>query len=613
MKLGFGLICGIFGAVLCAGAVERAELSPELQAMLPPETHVTVQPKNGPRIMGEILSQDNETLVLQVEQRGIRRERSFSMSEVTIETPDYGEILAVRLLDFQLDPRRSLPLKEAEAAQAKLDEYLKHFPDHARAQAVRKLRDAVAEEAAMLARGMEKIDGRWFGPVQAAILKFDRADEIIAGLRAKYVNIEREDFREQPAAKRQHDQLVQFLRETARALPGTVTARLPKLLQDGQFDECAEETSAFAKFWLHRVLRAEAGATQGSEMNALRGMDFKAIVRLQKRILDEWKGATTAPAAPASVPEGMVFVPGGYFMMGDESAEVAQDNFPSHLVWVDSFLMDRAEVTNAEYRKFIEHVQATADSSMEHPDAPPLKDHTPRGWKHPELSGDDQPVMGVDWFDAHAYAQWSGKRLPTEAEWELAARDASGSIYPWGEVAPAERYASNPSGRGRVATDVDLARPPPPPPPPPSGLGIFGGKSAEPPPPPPPTVIAPVPWPARSELPVEAAGVTLDVEARHARSPFGILHMAGNAAEWVADLYDAQYYRKSPVRNPTGPTEGRDRVFRGGSYLDEDAHLRAAYRGNSGANDHLRSGLSTTQAPMIGFRCAKSLPPPAGE
>ena len=104
----------------------------------------------------------------------------------------------------------------------------------------------------------------------------------------------------------------------------------------------------------------------------------------------------------------------------------------------------------------------------------------------------------------------------------------------------------------------------------------------------------------------------IEVDTRHARSPFGVLHMAGNAAEWVADLYDAQYYRVSPVRNPAGPEEGRHRIFRGGSYLDDDTSLRAARRGDSGAHANLRSGLSPQEAPMIGFRCAKSLPAPSG-
>ncbi len=607
MKFHTGWMVSALLVSCVAGAVEREQLSPALQEMLPPPGYVQVHLKAGGSVLGNEISRDATNIVVQVEQRGVSRKRSLAMSDVArVEAPDYGELLGARLLDFQLDPRRNLPAKDVEAELAKLDDYLQHFPDHPRTTAVRALRTAVAQEAAQLARGMEKVEGRWLGPVQAAVLKFDRADEVLSDLMKQYAGIEQAGFRGKPSAKKQYDTLVQFQRDTARSLPQTIASRMPALLQDLRFDECAEEMSAFMKFWMQRVLRTEVGVTRGSELDALRGMDFQAMVRMQTRILDAWKAHAPPPAPPAALPEGMLFVPAGYFIMGDPKADAAQDHFPAHLVWVDPFLIDRAEVTNGEYRKFLDHVKATADSSMEHPSAPPLKDHTPRGWANPQLAADDQPVVGVDWFDAYAYAKWTGKRLPTEAEWEIAAIGSTGQSYPWGEAAPGERYVSHGAGRSMVATDIDIARPPPPPPPP--KRGFLGGKQ-EPPPARPPTVLLPVTWPARAELPHEAAEVKLDVDPKNARSPCGAIHMAGNAAEWVGDVYDAKYYRVSDVRNPAGPAEGRDHVFRGGSYVDDDPTLlRASRRGNAGGHDKFRQGLTPQDQAFIGFRCAQSLP-----
>jgi formylglycine-generating enzyme required for sulfatase activity len=585
-----------------AEAVEREQLSAELQALLPPANHVQVRPKTGEPVMGEVVERTDERIVLRIERRGVSSQRTFPMSEVEqVQTPDYATIAAGRLLEFRLDPKRSLPPETIAAARALMEEFLLHFPDHARADAIRERLDEVVEESARLASGMEKIDGRWLGPVQAAVVKYDRAELLIAGLRKQHSGIEQPGFAGPAAAKRQHDQLVQFQRDTARTLPQTMTGRMPKLLREQRFDEGAEETAAFVKFWLQRVLRTEAGGLLGGEAEALRGMDFQYLIRMQLQILDAWKTQTPPPAGAGT--ENMARIPAGFFMMGDPEAGPTQDTFPAHLVWVDAFLLDRAEVTNAEYRKFVEYVKSTADSSMAHPDAPPLKDHTPRGWAHPELAGDDQPVVGVDWFDAYAYARWSGKRLPTEAEWEKAARGTTLHVYPWGDAPPNERYVNNPSGRTLVGMDIDLSRPPPPEP----KRTLLGG-TPDPPPRPPPTFIPPTPWPARAELPPQADGEKIEREAKNARGPHGLLHLAGNAAEWVADVYDPQYYRVSPVRNPQGPPDGRHRVFRGGSYLDDDAALRLTCRGNAGAHDQLRQGNSVQGQPMIGFRCAQSLP-----
>jgi hypothetical protein len=124
----------------------------------------------------------------------------------------------------------------------------------------------------------------------------------------------------------------------------------------------------------------------------------------------------------------MVFVPGGFFLMGRESSDSRQDDFPLRVIYVSPFLIDKCEVTNAEYRKFVEHVKKTGDSTMEHPDAPPLKEHGAEGWKHQNLAGDRQPVMArrtVPFFQrsdapvrapaTNATAMMTGKRMPLAA------------------------------------------------------------------------------------------------------------------------------------------------------------------------------------------------------
>jgi len=191
-------------------------------------------------------------------------------------------------------------------------------------------------------------------------------------------------------------------------------------------------------------------------------------------------------------PDGMVLIPGGTFLMGSPEGE--QDEQPVHEVTVDAFYLDSHEVTNEQYRQFME---ATGRP------APPF-------W-HPDLDRPDEPVVGVSWFDARDYAAWAGKRLPTEAEWEYAARGGmTGTRYPWGDTA--DRDAANFSS-----------------------FGLLPVKSFPP-------------------------------------NGFGLYDMIGNVWEWCGDWYDRDFYRQSPPRNPRGPLEGSLKVLRGGAwYCAEDA------------------------------------------
>jgi formylglycine-generating enzyme required for sulfatase activity len=222
----------------------------------------------------------------------------------------------------------------------------------------------------------------------------------------------------------------------------------------------------------------------------------------------------------------MIVVAGGRGEMGFQSGE--PDEFPPHPVTVSSFLLDTTEVTLAEYARCI-GARVCQPSPLTLPEVPST-----------------HPVVGVSWFEARRYCEWVGKRLPTEAEFEHAARHPHGALYPWN--GPADPKKANARG---AQDGYEFTAP----------VGSF------------------------------AAGAT----------GTGVFDLAGNAAEWTADWYDATYYQKSPENNPTGPeaTTG-ERVVRGGAWSDADYGLRATSR----------RGLDPNVAnSSIGFRCAADTDP----
>jgi len=228
--------------------------------------------------------------------------------------------------------------------------------------------------------------------------------------------------------------------------------------------------------------------------------------------------------------KAMVFVPAGQFVMGSArgDSEGVFDQRPQRRVDLDALWIDKTEVTVAEYRKFC---QATGRQMPQAPD---------RGWK------DDHPVVNVAWEDAAAYAKWAGKRLPTEAEWEKAARGTDGRKYPWGDGEP----DAGGNWRCNLGGEQD------------------GFKKA-----------APV-----GSLPLGA-------------SPYGCADMAGNVWEWCADWYHYDYYASAPTRNPKGSASGRYRVLRGGGYLSPSRQVRCATRFSLYPWCRMTCG---------GFRCAKT-------
>jgi formylglycine-generating enzyme required for sulfatase activity len=254
-----------------------------------------------------------------------------------------------------------------------------------------------------------------------------------------------------------------------------------------------------------------------------------------------WPPTTTPTVLPANTPapiagtwarpaDGMVMVavPAGEFTMGSPAGQGSEDEHPQHQVTLDGYWIDRTEVTNAQYRRCVEAGACAQAGCM----------------GDSSYNADAQPVVCVSWEDAAAYCGWAGARLPTEAEWEKAARGTEGRTYPWGDEAPDCGRANYSGCEGR-----------------PSGVGSHPGGA----------------------------------------SPYGVLDMAGNVWEWVSDWYDGSYYGRSPAGNPQGPESGQYRVLRGGSCYNVSDFVRSAYRGGYIPGDRcdvgFRCGVSSTSSP----------------
>ena len=245
---------------------------------------------------------------------------------------------------------------------------------------------------------------------------------------------------------------------------------------------------------------------------------------------------------PVVAPKGMVYVPAGEFIMGSDPDVDPMtdelDELPQHKVFLDAYFIDKHEVSNADYTQFVE---ATGHRNSIF-------------WDNPKFNHPDQPVVGVTWGDVSAYAAWIGKRLPTEAEWEKAARGTDGRIWPWGnEFDPTK-------------CNFDDER-------------KFDGH-------------------------LDGFATAAPVKSfERGASPYGALNMAGNVAEWVADWFGMEYYAVSPAENPKGPpTSGMGKKsWRGASWFAGSEQMRCAFREY---DDIVASGQ------ILGFRCAKDAPQP---
>ncbi|QPJ65704.1 MAG: formylglycine-generating enzyme family protein [Candidatus Nitrohelix vancouverensis] len=217
-------------------------------------------------------------------------------------------------------------------------------------------------------------------------------------------------------------------------------------------------------------------------------------------------------------------------------AQPFSDESPARMIYLDSYYLDIYEISNAQYTEFIIATDYAA----------------PAYWDHHELNQPDQPVTGVNWYDASAYCHWANKRLPTEAEWEKAARGPAGSIYPWGNDLQYENanFARGEKGDHKITTPIKA---------------YDKGKSY-----------------------------------------YGVFNMAGNVFEWVNDWYDPNYYkRRDDVKNPKGPQidlkaqASAKKVIRGGSWYAPAQSITTTHRfWNNPTNNSYGVGL--------GFRCARN-------
>lgn len=209
-------------------------------------------------------------------------------------------------------------------------------------------------------------------------------------------------------------------------------------------------------------------------------------------------------AITASDGSPMVLIPAGPFMMGSDSGPISEQ--PAHEVTLDAFYIDQYEVTNARYANCV----ATGACSLP---------GCTTAYNDPDKA--DHPVVCINWQKADTYCYWRGDRLPTEAEWEKAARGTDGRLWPWGDASPNEALLN-------FNRNVDDTTP----------VGSYPD------------------------------GV----------SPYGVYDLAGNVFEWVADWYSQDYYATTPSQNPEGPDAGEYKIVRGGSWPDSDRYVRTSYR-----------------------------------
>jgi len=243
-----------------------------------------------------------------------------------------------------------------------------------------------------------------------------------------------------------------------------------------------------------------------------------------------------------------VFVPAGTFLRGSPAGVGEKDEVPQRRLWLDNFYLDKHEVTTAQYAA----CTTTKACSAHHlqGDEGAGKAYSPNrycNWRPGK--GDAQPLNCVSWTQADFYCRWVGKRLPTEAEWEKAARGTDGRRFPWGNKRPNCKRA----------------------------IMLWGGVGG-----------------CKRDSTFTVGSLT------KGDSPYGAKDMAGNVYEWVNDWYNAKYYATAPAFNPQGPKSGQQRLVRGGSWYNYGNYLRAAYR--------TRLPKGETRMIHVGFRCARDGP-----
>lgn len=594
------ILLSLLSLSLVGEALQRSDLSDAAKALVPEGGGVmTVVTSDGTTYEGVVSMETADKIMLKVKAAGGTMYKSVPIMKSDIrknEPKDVTPFLLAKLLEFKLDSGSALPEDQYHKAIALFDEFLEKAGDYPEAGKIRALRASFASELESLGQGLKKVGDEWTTPVCGTVKEFDLLTSQMAELKT------RPDFSSNEKVKEFYEALVEKRRMAVRSLPGMVRSTVPRLISSGSYDTAVNEVISFMQFWCDQVVKAE-----GPAADVIKQMDFNQIVQLERMIMDSYIKAGKGKDEAGSVisDKSMVYIPGGYFLMGKEGGDSARDDFPMHIVYVAPFAIGKYEVSNKDYRKFIDHVKKTGDSSMDHPSSPLMKKHEPEGWKYPNLSRDDQPVVGVDWFDAYAYAKWKGLRLPTEAEWEKAARTMEGNEYPWGDKAPAEMEANFQRARSFMAAEMDRQNPP-------VAIQPQGGCSCvrKEPIPPAPTVLPSETWSVDEQLPqqtIDAIANDFMIWKKKYKFSYGIMHMAGNAAEWVYDFHDTSYYWKSPIQNPKGPAKGTYHVYRGGSYLSTKPEELLTYLRGYPDSAKTEAGCTKTGQPFVGFRVVRDL------
>ena len=275
---------------------------------------------------------------------------------------------------------------------------------------------------------------------------------------------------------------------------------------------------------------------------------------VSKHVFSRTGGAETFGGTPSAqiqnptpkAPPAMVLIPAGDLLMGSKSGEGAVDETPQHKVYLAAYYIDTHEVTNAEYYEFW---KADGGKTSKHTPASYGSSYMIGDWPDAATSKPNFPVVGITWYDAVAYAEWAGKRLPTEAEWEKAARGTDARIWPWGNSFNKESTSGSALSDGTSRDSASLAC-----------SNSRDGKDGY-------------------------DNTTSPVENYHCgASPYGVYDMAGNVWQWTADIYHNTHLR----------------YMRGGSYENYEYNLRVWARNNAGPDFY---GVN------VGFRCVRNLQP----
>jgi len=342
-----------------------------------------------------------------------------------------------------------------------------------------------------------------------------------------------------------------YQKALSHSSPG-IAAGLIADLDEALADSPERAELEFFKGWIYGRTGQESQAAEHLE-RYLQQRPGGELADEARRLMDSSPRNESPPDAPGGVTaisspevEGMITVPAGYFFMGANGR--GADEIPEHRVYLDEYLIDRYEVSAADYAAFLNAVNNVKGYYLDNKYGPLFYD----GRFHPRPGLEAHPVNNVNWYGAFAYCQWKGKRLPTEAEWEKAARGTDRRLYPWGDERPTPQQA-----RFNQTWTEELAH-----------------------------------------------GVMLPVDSLpQGRSPYGAHHMAGNVKEWVDDWYDREYYGDpSNHTNPAGPIGGEFKGVRGGSWRDLAGYIYTSFRNNSYPESRLDD---------YGFRCAKDTAPKA--